>query len=242
MYHSIFVKTLMGKTITIKMQPNDTVQSLAIKVQEKEGIFYFLQRLMFAGVQLESERTLSHYDINDMSTIHLSLRLCYRKYWIIRVDSYKYLDEIFEAFDHKVAIKKVKEIICDYHSGEDYEQFDKMYDLYFNNNKLNNSQNIGEATKEAKTLPSVLTDVFRLDVKTKDGKIWYLENKAKVFKKRNNKYCMILVFGYVRTFENQHKWNIRIPIAMKSIINQYLDVMVEKLLLNVHWPDTMYCP
>ncbi len=67
----IFVKTSNGKTITLEVEPSDTIEEVKTKIQEKEGIPPHEQRLIFASKELEDDKTMSYYNVKRENTLHL---------------------------------------------------------------------------------------------------------------------------------------------------------------------------
>ena len=69
----IFLKTLTGKTITLEVEPSDTIENVKRKIQDKEGIPPSQQHLIFKRQELKDHQTLDEYKVTDKSSVHLRL-------------------------------------------------------------------------------------------------------------------------------------------------------------------------
>ena len=70
----IFVQSFLnaGTTLTIEVEPSDSIENLKAKIQDKDGIAPDLMKLFFNYVLLEDGRTLSDYNVQAGSYIMTS--------------------------------------------------------------------------------------------------------------------------------------------------------------------------
>ena len=67
----IFVQQMSGKTITLHVEENDSINNVKAKIMEKEGIPPEQQRLVLDAMHLEDGHTISSYNIKTESTLTL---------------------------------------------------------------------------------------------------------------------------------------------------------------------------
>lgn len=72
----IFIKNLLGKTLTFSATETSTLEQLKKHISEIDNVEIEQQRLIYAGRQMNDDHwPLSHYGICRESTVHLTLRL-----------------------------------------------------------------------------------------------------------------------------------------------------------------------
>jgi hypothetical protein len=71
----INVQLLTGRSITVSVSPDDTIEELTLKILAKEGINPDQQRLLYSGLRLHEDDTVDDCRIQEQSRLFLTLRL-----------------------------------------------------------------------------------------------------------------------------------------------------------------------
>ncbi|KAL4481456.1 hypothetical protein ABPG74_007545 [Tetrahymena malaccensis] len=132
----IFVKTLTGKTFHLDFDSSDTIFNIKTMILKQQGIPQDQQRLIFAGKQLEDEKTLYESNIENKSTLHLVLRQKAGMLILVKNQSGKIIYLEVEACD---TIENVKAKIQDKIQIRPYEQI-----LYYAGRKLEDLRTLSD--------------------------------------------------------------------------------------------------
>ena len=146
----IFIKTLNGDTITIQANLTDKILTIKEKIQKKQdNLLPSHQRLIFGGKQLEDDKTLMDYNIQNEATLHLVVRLKGGQTIYVKT----LIGDVFTfEFDENQTIAEVKQKIEETENIPVNEQR-----LFFNNKQLADNKTLKEyKIEEEDTIQLVL--------------------------------------------------------------------------------------
>jgi ubiquitin C len=140
----IFVKTLTGKTITLDVEPSDSIDSVKHQIHEKEGIRPDRQSLHFSCATLKDSKTVSHYFIQKESTIHLArgfrvretkqifIKLeMYGKTIAVEVSRFASIGDVKQQIQDKEGIPRDEQRLI--FAGKQWKDVDTLYDCKIEN-------------------------------------------------------------------------------------------------------------
>lgn len=71
----ITIKTLTSKSIPLDVDSRDTIKSVKVKLEAREGYPVDQQRFIYHGQQLDNDHTLADYKVQSGDTLRLVMQL-----------------------------------------------------------------------------------------------------------------------------------------------------------------------
>jgi hypothetical protein len=70
----IYIKNLIGSTISIDIEPNNSVSFLKQKIEENKGTLLTDQQLIYMGKDLDDEKKIIDYNIKENDVLYLFIK------------------------------------------------------------------------------------------------------------------------------------------------------------------------